>query len=89
MEFNYLLDYFLFTFVASLGAIQIALSKKYSTRTLFGAFLVISAYWWFFSSRNRNVHTIVEGAQLFLVFSLSAVLAIVATKIFTSAGERK
>ena len=89
MGLNYLLDYFLFTFIASVGTIQIALSKKYSARTLLGAFLVTSAYWWFFASRNRDVHTIVEGAQLFVGFSFSAILAIVVTKIFTSAGERK
>lgn len=86
----FVLEYFLFTFFASLGTIILAfgffpeLKLKFFTGSkkakILGAVLVLGAYFWFFSSRNRNVHTVVEGAQLFFIFGLAAVLALLLTK---------
>lgn len=49
-----------------------------------GLALVFLGYSWFFSSKERNVQTVVEGAQLFFVFGLSAVLTIYLSKSITS-----
>lgn len=81
MDTSYLLDYFLFTFFASFGVIQIALSKKISTQAVLGIMVLLSAYLWFFSSRDRGIPTIVEGSQLFIMFGTSAVLALAVTKL--------
>ncbi|OGY28424.1 MAG: hypothetical protein A2Z42_00555 [Candidatus Woykebacteria bacterium RBG_19FT_COMBO_43_10] len=89
MDYIYLLDYLLFTFFASFGVIQIASAKKYSGKTIFGVVLLIASYVWFFASRDRNVPTIVEGAQLFFVFSASSVMSLILTKIILLASRNK
>ncbi|HEX7456104.1 MAG TPA: hypothetical protein VF303_01385 [Candidatus Nanoarchaeia archaeon] len=85
----YLFDYFLFTFFASFGIIQIALSKKFSVRWFFGTVLVLLAYGWFFCSKDRSVPTIVEGSQLFIIFGLSAVFAAAATRVLILLNRKK
>ncbi len=89
MDSVYLLDYFLFTFFASFGVLQIALSKKSSTRYAVGTLIVLLAYLWFFSSKDRSVPTIVEGTQLLIVFGVSTLLAIIVVKIFTLSFRKK
>lgn len=89
MVYAYLLDYFLFTFFASFGVLQIALSKKTSTRHAVGTLIVILSYLWFFGSKDRSVPTIVEGVQLLVVFAVSALLAIVVAKISTPSLRKK
>ncbi len=80
MEIYYLIDYFLFTLFASLGVLQIAISKNTSNRFNIGVVVIIIAYFWFFSVSDRNIPTIIEGVQLFVVFSLGASLAVFITK---------
>jgi len=82
MEIYYITDYFLFTFFASFGVLQIALGNKNSKRFIIGIVLVIFSYFWFFSVTDRDVPTIVEGAQLFVVFAIGAMVAIFITKNF-------
>jgi hypothetical protein len=85
----YILEYFLFTFLASFGVLQIALAKKSIVRVNFGAVVLIGSYFWFFTSRDRNVHTVVEGSQLFLIFALGAVSAVIITRIFNLLVKKK
>lgn len=89
MVYAYLLDYFLFAFFASFGVLQIALSKKSSTRFAVGTLIVFLSYLWFFGSKDRNIPTIVEGAQLLIIFAASTLLAIAAAKIFILSLRKK
>ena len=89
MDYIYLLDYLLFTFFASFGVIQIASAKKHSGKTILGAVLLVASYGWFFASRDRNVPTIVEGAQLFFVFAASSAMSLILTKILLLASRNK
>jgi hypothetical protein len=89
MEIYYLVDYFLFTFFASLGVIQLALSKKYSTRFNLGVVIMAISYLWFFTVKDRNVPTIVEGVQLFVVFGIAVILAIISTRIFAVSTKKR
>ena len=82
MEIYYLLDYFLLTFFASLGVIQIALGKKNRTKIYAGLLITLLPYLWFFGSKDRNIPTMVEVAQLFFIFGIALVLAIITTKLF-------
>ena len=81
MEPIYILEYFIFTFIASLSVIQIALSNKINTRFMVGVTSLFLSYYWFFTARDRNVHTFLEGVQLFMILGLSVVLAALTTKI--------
>lgn len=80
MEIYYIVDYLLFTFFSSLGVLQIALSKGASKSFNLGIVVVIGSYLWFFSVADRNIPTVLEGVQLFVVFGLGASLAIFITK---------
>ena len=82
MEIYYVIDYFLFTLFASFGVLQIALSNKSSKRFKLGIVIVIISYFWFFSIANRDIPTVVEGVQLFVIFALAALAAIFVTKNF-------
>jgi len=85
----YLSDYFLFTFFASFGVLQIALAKNSKAKVFFGAVVLIVSYFWFFTSRDRNVHTVVEGSQLFLIFALGTVSAAIVTRILNFLARKK
>lgn len=89
MGLVYLFEYFLFTFFASFGTIQIALAGKYSFRLITGITILIASYVWFFASRGRNVPTVVEGVQLLVIFAFATFLAIIATKILTVLVKEK
>jgi len=80
MEIYYISDYFLFTFFASLGVLQISLSRRSSTRFNVGIVVIIISYFVFFSVADRNIPTVVEGLQLFAIFALATILAIFITK---------
>jgi len=85
----YILEYFLFTFFGSFGVLQIALAKNSKAKVFFGAVVLIVSYYWFFTSRDRNVHSVVEGSQLFLIFAIEAVSAVIITRIFNLLAKRK
>jgi hypothetical protein len=83
MEMNpYVVEYFIFVLLATFGTLQVVLSRKITPRFLGGAVLIVSSYFWFFNSRNRNVHSVVEGAQLFLIFAFASLVSILLTKSF-------
>ena len=73
-------EYLLFTFLANFGVLQIALGSGSIYRRVFGVLVLAFSYFWFFSSRSRNVQS-VEGAELFIFFAIGAFSAIAATKI--------
>ena len=85
----YVSDYFLFTFLASFGVLQIALGRGITARTLLGTGILVFSYVWFFTVRDRNVHTAVEGSQLFIIFGLGAISAIIVTRIFNFLAKKK
>ena len=89
MDIYYLLDYFLFALFASFAVLQTALSKKASKRFYVGIIVLLLSYVWFFTSKDRNVPTIVEGAQLFLVFAVSAIFATASTKILVRINKKR
>jgi len=80
---TYIFEYFLFTLLASFGILQVSLGKKFSGRFFIGIFIILASYVWFFSSRNRNVQTAVEGLQLSLIFAFSAIFAVLITRIIS------
>lgn len=82
MEIYYVIDYFLFTFFASFGTLQVALSVRSSKRFNLGIIIVIISYFWFFSIADRNISTVVEGLQLFVIFAVAVLTAIFVTKNF-------
>jgi ABC-type Fe3+-siderophore transport system permease subunit len=88
---DFLFDYFSFTFLACFGVVLMSISKNPNSKLNFfgrtrlfwlGVALICFSYVWFFSIKNRNVQTIVEGAQLFFVFALSAAIVIYLSKFF-------
>ena len=85
----YVIDYFLFTFLASFGTLQLALAKGSRARVSFGLAILILAYLWFFTSRDRNVRSMVEGIQLLSIFVIGTVIAMVVTKFLNSLTSKK
>ncbi|OGY21834.1 MAG: hypothetical protein A2113_00705 [Candidatus Woykebacteria bacterium GWA1_44_8] len=85
----YILDYFLFTFFASVGVLQVALAQGSRAKATVGTVVLTASYLWFFMSRDRNVHSSVEGVQLVLIFIVGAGLAVVATKILNILTRKK
>ncbi|MDP2671718.1 MAG: hypothetical protein Q8P13_04665 [bacterium] len=88
MDQIFVIDYFLFSFFSGLGVILLAAACLPKARFSFlseglalklGTILLAATYFWFFFSKDRNVHTVVEGAQLFFIFGLGAL-----TSLFTS-----
>ena len=67
------LDYFILVFISSLGIYQIAaihakldglcFFKHTVIQYIFGILAIIGALVWFFTSKDHNVHTTVEGSQ--------------------------
>jgi len=85
----YITDYLLFTFLVSFSVLQIALAKGSRARITVGIAILLTSYLWFFCSRNRNVHTGVEGVQLALIFVFGAGLAVVATRVLNLLIQKK
>lgn len=89
MEIYYIVDYLLLTFFASFGVLQIALSNKTSKRFNLGIVVVIVSYFWFFSIADRDIATVVEGVQLFVIFAIGALAAIFVTKNFLTLIKKR
>jgi hypothetical protein len=94
MEFTLLLEYFVLAFLSSFAVLQMVAVEKNKEKlkllrshslTIFVSLLVIFlSFFWFFASRDRNVQTYMEGAQISTTFGLGAFLSIVVTKILKS-----
>lgn len=90
MEFSLSLEYFLFTLSTSFTTLQIvaSLKNKVGLRILknraitivLASILIVASFLWFFSIRDRNVQTHMEGAQLSLIFGLGAIGSVLVTK---------
>ena len=87
------IDYFIFVFIASCGAIQLAAAysklkgllflPRIVPNYIFAALAIGGAFGWFFTHDSRNVPGL-EGAQLSRGVALAALAAIVFTLIVTS-----
>ena len=88
------LDYFILVFISSLGVYQIAaipakldglcFFRNPLVQYIFGILAIIGAFGWFFTSKDRNVHTVVEGSQQLGLFLASIIASYVFTAILAS-----
>lgn len=85
----YVIEYFIFVLLATFGTLQLALSRKNSIRFFVGAVFIVISYIWFFTVRNRNVHSVVEGTQLFLIFAFASLVSILLTKYLKYFHKRR
>jgi hypothetical protein len=93
------LDYFILVFISSLGVYQIvAINAKLDglcffrqpvVQYIFGILAVIGAFGWFFTSKERNVHTTIEGSQQLGLFLGSIIASYVFTNILASIMQAK
>jgi len=84
-------DYFLFTLFASLGVVLVSIAANPSSRLNFlkgfqlnkwwGLGIIVASYLWFFLSETRAVQSSVEGAQLFFIFAVSALLVMILSRL--------
>jgi len=91
MYIPFALEYFLFTLVGAFATIQIAgalvdkprlrILKNQSFTILLSLLVITMSFVWFFSIRDRNVQTYMEGAQISGIFMISTFLSLVVTKI--------
>ncbi len=91
MESTLLLEYLIFAFLNSFAVLQIVAAEKNKEKLrLFGSHsftvgvslaVILVSFIWFFTQRDRNVQTYMEGVQISATFGLSAFLSIIATKI--------
>jgi hypothetical protein len=88
------LDYFILVFISSLGVYQIAaihakldglcFFRHPVVQYIFGILAIIGALGWFFTSKDRNIHTTVEGSQQLGLFLASIVASYLFTAILAS-----
>jgi hypothetical protein len=93
------LDYFILVFISSLGVYQIAailakldglcFFKNPVIQYIFGILAIIGAFGWFFTSKDRNVHTTVEGSQQLGLFLASIIASYLFTAILASIMQAK
>jgi len=93
------LDYFILVFISSLGVYQIvAINAKLDglcffrqpvVQYIFGILAVIGAFGWFFTSKERNIHTTIEGSQQLGLFLGSIIASYVFTNILASIMQAK
>ena len=93
------LDYFILVFISSMGVYQIAaihakldglcFFNNRAFQYIFGLLAIISAFSWFFTSKDRNVHTTVEGSQQLGLFLASIVASYIFTAILASIMQAK
>ena len=93
------LDYFILVFLSSLGVYQIVsvhakldglcFFRQPVVQYIFGILAIIGAFGWFFTSKERNIHTTVEGAQQLGLFLGSIVASWVFSNILASIMQAK
>lgn len=93
------LDYFILVFISSLGVYQIAaipakldglcFFKNPVVQYIFGFLAIIGAFGWFYTSKDRNVHTVVEGSQQLGLFLASIIASYLFTAILASIMQAK
>jgi hypothetical protein len=93
------LDYFVLVFIASTGVYQITaihakldglcFFKNRIIQYIFGILAVVGAFVWFFLSKERNVHSGVEGSQQLGLFLASILASYFVTAILASIIQAK
>ncbi len=88
------LEYFLLVAAGSLGTIQIAAAcaglkglsffKKPLAGYIFGALVIIGAFWWFFATGDRNTPSKIQGMQQLELFLAGAIAAYIITVAVSS-----
>ena len=92
MDLNLFFEYLQVTFVSNFAIIQLVATFKNNEKLkiivnnklnlIISILLIVLTYYWFFSVRDRNVQTYMEGVQIAFAFGLGAVISILVTKIF-------
>ncbi|MCH8821480.1 hypothetical protein IID23_03045 [Patescibacteria group bacterium] len=92
MDLNLFFEYLQVTFVSNFAIIQLVATFKNKEKLkiivnnklnlIISILLIVLTYYWFFSVRDRNVQTYMEGVQIAFAFGLGAVISILVTKIF-------
>jgi hypothetical protein len=93
------LDYFILVFIASIGVYQIAaihakldglcFFRHQVIQYIFGILAIVGAFVWFFTSKDRNIHTSVQGSQQLVIFLGSIVASYIFTAILASIMQAK
>jgi hypothetical protein len=93
------LDYFILVFIASIGVYQIAaiyakldglcFFRHPVIQYIFGILAIVGACVWFFTSKDRNIHTSVQGSQQLGIFLGSIIASYVFTVILSSIMQAK
>lgn len=97
MDMSLAIEYFIFVALTAFATLQIVAAVKNKERlrilrdrnlTLAACVIIIAAsFIWFFSTRDRNVQTYMEGAQISLIFGLGAFASTILTKILKAIHE--
>ena len=93
------LDYFILVFISSVGVYQIAaiiagldglcFFKNRMIQVIFGILAIFLAFGWFYVSKDRNVHSRVEGSQQLGLFLFSIIASYIFTAILASLIQAK
>ena len=93
------LDYFIMVFIASIGVYQLAaiyakldglcFFRHPVVQHIFGILAIVGAFVWFFTSKDRNIHTSFQGSQQLGIFLGSIVASYVFTAILSSIMQAK
>ncbi len=93
------LDYFVLVFIASIGVYQIAavyakldglcFFRRPVIQYIFGILAIVGAFVWFFTGKDRNIHTSVQGSQQLAIFLGSIIASYVFTAILSSIMQAK
>ena len=88
------LEYFSLVAAGCLGTIQIGAAyaglkglsffRRPLAGYIFGALVIIGAFWWFFASENRNAPSEMEGTQQVVMFLAGAIAAYIITMAISS-----
>ena len=88
------LEYFSLVAAGCLGTIQIGAAyaglkglsffRKPLAGYIFGALVIIGAFWWFFATGNRNTPSRIEGEQQLWLFLSGAIAAYIITAAISS-----
>ncbi|MEX0616347.1 MAG: hypothetical protein WD231_00875 [Candidatus Woykebacteria bacterium] len=91
MEIGLAFEYFLLTLAATFASLQmvailknkreIAVFKNRNLAAVLYSALIALSFYGFFSIRDRNVQTFLEGAQLSAIFGIGAFSSLLVTKI--------
>jgi len=93
------LDYFILVFITSTGVYQIAaiyarldglcFFRHRVIQYIFGIIAIVGAFVWFFTSKNRNIHTSVQGTQQLGIFLGAIIASYILTVILSSMIQAK